>query len=51
MTAIVLRFPQRRPDVQEIATRMWELVMLGERDTDSYRALEREFDARGARVS
>ena len=46
MTAIVLPFPQRPLDVQEIATRMWELVMLGERDTDSYRALEREFERR-----
>ena len=46
MSAIVIPFPQRPIDVHEIATRMWELVMLGERDSDSYRALERELDAR-----
>ena len=51
MTALVIPFPTRPLDVQEIATRMWELVMLGERDTEPYRTLEREFEARGRRVA
>lgn len=46
MSATVIAFPIRQVDVHEIATRMWELTMLGERDSDDFRTLEREFRTR-----
>jgi len=51
MSAVILPFPTRPVDIHEIATQLWELTMLGERDTDAYRTLERQFETRGGRLS